>query len=469
MKDLFSTPDDTEVSALSRHWNAVIERLGNEYDERWMLRFVRPLRPTGQDGDTVTIDVPSQFTLDWVRNRLQDTIEQFLSDEIGRPISIELRKIQAARETVASTESVVITPQTSVGPALFVPNPIYRFDNFVVGQSNRMAHGGASAVAHDPGGQFNPLVIYGRSGMGKTHLLHAIANEVRKREPNVRVEYLTAQVFAEEFVIALQTNKIDAFRRRIRSAEVWLVDDIQMVLGKDKTQEEIFHTFNYLQQSGRQMVFTADRPPSELFVMNDRLRSRLEAGLVTDIRLPDTETRIAILKTKAESKGIELSFEVALAIAEAVQDDVRHLEGALTTVSVEASLSGQPISLELVQPILARNYARVRPKPNMSLIISVVGRAEDITPEEIVGDSRRAPIVMARHISMYIQRRITGDSWKHIGKQFGGRDHTSVLHAVQKIDAMIAADPAFAAKVAWLTDLVTEGPELARPVPAPRG
>jgi len=468
MKDLFSNSEDADVSALSQHWNAVIERLGNEYDERWMLRFVRPLRPAGQQGDKILIDVPSQFTLDWVRNRLQDTIEQFLSDEIGRPISIELRKVQGGREAVPSNEAVTITPSAPSAQPSFIPNPAYRFDNFVVGQSNRMAHGGAQAVANDPGGQFNPLVIYGRSGMGKTHLLHSIANEMRSRRPNVRVEYLTAQVFAEEFVIALQTNKIDAFRRRIRSAEVWLVDDIQMVLGKDKTQEEIFHTFNYLQQSGRQMVFTADRPPSELFVMNDRLRSRLEAGLVTDIRLPDTETRIAILNTKAQSKGIELSFEVALAIAEAIQDDVRHLEGALTTVAAEASLSGQPITLELVQPILARSYSRLRPKPNMNLIITVVGRAEDITPEEIVGDSRRAPIVMARHISMYIQRRITGDSWKHIGKQFGGRDHTSVLHAVQKIDAMMAADPAFAAKVAWLTQLVTEGPDLSRPNGAPR-
>lgn len=458
MKDLFSLSIDHEPDALSEYWNAVIERLGNEVDERWMLRFVRPLRPVSLAGDTVIIEVPSQFTLDWVRDKLQETIEQFLSDEVGRPLVVSLRKIQAPRGAT-TPDSVSVSPIIATETKFFTPNPAYGFESFVVGQSNRLAVAAAKAVARDPGGEYNPLVIYGENGMGKTHLLHAIAGEIRKSQPSIRVEYLSAQDFAEEFVVALQTSKIDTFRRRIRSAGVWLVDDVQLVLGKDKTQEEIFHTFNFLQQSGRQMVFTADRPPSELFVMHDRLRSRLESGLVADIQPPDTETRIAILKTKAESKGIELSFDVALALAEAVHDDIRHLEGALTKVIAQASVEDSPITLELVQNILARHYSRVKPKPNLQLITSVVSRAEDVPVEDILGESRRAPIVMARHISMYIHRRLTADSWKHIGKLFGGRDHTSVLHAVQKIDGMIAADPNFAARIQWLTQVIAEGQE----------
>jgi chromosomal replication initiator protein len=321
----------------------------------------------------------------------------------------------------------------------------------VVGQSNRLAFAGAKAVASEPGQKFNPLFIYGSSGLGKTHLLHAIAQEILKKDQRYPLVYVSAQQFAEEFINALQANKVDQFRRQQRSVGVWLVDDIQFIAGKDKTQEEIFHTFNYLHSLGKQIVLTSDRPPRDLYLMDERLRSRFEAGLVADIQMPDTETRCAIIQSKATLEKIGLEHAVAMFLAENVPGNIRVLEGALTKLVAQASVESRAVDLELAQTLVEKYYrAGALAKPAFSQIVDTVSKHFKISTDEIKGTSRKAPIVHARHVAVYITREITGDSWKHIGGLFGDRDHTSMMHGYQKIQEIMQYDRDLRATVKML-------------------
>jgi chromosomal replication initiator protein len=334
-----------------------------------------------------------------------------------------------------------VVPPITVEATGFNPVKKYRFETFVTGGSNRMAFAGAKQVALAPGEKYNPLFIYGSSGLGKTHLLHAIANELLARDPRLSIAYLTAQQFAEQFIQALQSNRIDHFRRMQRNIGIWLVDDIQFVAGKDRTQEEIFHTFNLLHQTGKQIVMCSDRPPHQLYLMDDRLRSRLESGLVVDIQEPDTELRAAILMQKAQQEHLELPTEVALFVAEHVSGNVRLLEGALTKLGAVSSVEGRALDMALAEAVIAEHYShRVAARPGFDQIVESVGKYYKIPVDDIKGISRKAPIAHARHVAVFITRQITGDSWKHIGTLFGDRDHTSMMHAYQKISEMVARD-----------------------------
>jgi len=306
-------------------------------------------------------------------------------------------------------------------------------------------------VANEPGTKYNPLFIYGASGLGKTHLLHSIARQILDANPRTPLVYVSAQQFAEEFVNALQNGKIDQFRRAQRAVAVWLVDDIQFVVGKDKTQEEIFHTFNYLHSLGKQIVLSSDRAPKDLYLMDERLRSRFESGLVADIQMPDTETRCAILLTKAGQERIELEHSIAMFLAENVPGNIRRLEGALTKLAAQASVEGVPVSLGLAQTMVEQYYrAGLLAKPGFTQIVDAVGKHYRIPADDIRGISRKAPIVHARHVAVFITREITGDSWKHIGGLFGDRDHTSMMHGYTKISEMMHQDKDLRASVKML-------------------
>lgn len=403
-------------------------------------RFIKPLSPTSIDGSVVLISVPGKFVLEWVKDRFLATLQSLLSDEIGFPITIELKSEPRERPVVTGAAAVPLPPEATT----FHPNEKYSFETYVVGQSNRLAVAGAKAVADRPGDVYNPLFMYGSSGLGKTHLLHSIAREIRKRDPKYPLVFVTAQQFAEEFVNALQANRIDQFRRNQRNVGMWLVDDIQFIAGKDKTQEEIFHTFNYLHSLGKQIVLTSDRPPRDLHLMDERLRSRFEAGLVADVQMPDTETRCAILLSKAQQEKIVLEHEIAMYLAENVPGNIRALEGALNKMVASASLEQAGISLGLAEKLVEQYYsAGVLAKPSVDQILGVVGKHFKISLDEIKGNSRKAPIVHARHIAIFITRELTGDSWKHIGGMFGDRDHTSMMHGYQKISEMMAHDKDF--------------------------
>lgn len=442
--DQYSLDDSDLHIRLRGAWEQVLRRLSHDVPPAWFDRFLKPLAPIEYAEGLLIMSTPGKFVCDWVKGRYVETLQEMWGDELGEPVTLEL--IAEPRERA---------PLSSMAPAAPAPTPIvatpeptkfrlidrYAFDSFVVGQSNRLAFAGAQAVSKDPGGKYNPLFIYGASGLGKTHLLHAIARELLNRDPRFPLVYVSAQQFAEEFVHALQNNRIEAFRRSQRNVGVWLLDDIQFIAGKDKTQEEVFHTFNYLHSLGKQIVICSDRAPRELHLLDERLRSRFEAGLVADIQPPDTETRCAIVLSKAKQEGISIATEVAMHLAEHVPGNIRILEGALTKVAAQASIEQGEISMEVAARIVDQYYRNHgMSKPGFDQIIDAVSRHFKIAIDDIKGQSRKAPIVHARHVAVFITRELTGDSWKHIGSLFGDRDHTSMMHGYQKISEMMIRD-----------------------------
>lgn len=439
-KDQFTFDDTPETIHLQTAWDNALKRLSPEVPSAWMQRFLLPLKPVSIDAGVVTIATPGRFVMDWVRSRYQDALCTLLEDELGSEVVLQFEAESREKDAVMqeAEDTRLIRPAIDHG---FRPNERYTFENFVVGQSNRMAVAGAKAVIASPGAKFNPLFIYGASGLGKTHLLHAMARELLAKDPRCPLKYISAQNFAEEFVTAIQSNKVDQFRRRQREVAIWLVDDVQFIAGKEKTQEEIFHTFNYLYGLGKQIVLVSDRGPRDLYLIEDRLRSRFESGLVADIQMPDTETRWAILRSKANLESIELPEEVALFLAENVPGNIRTLEGALTKLAVHASVSDQALSIDLAQILVDAHYrSGALAKPDFKTILDAVSKHFKIPIDDIQGKSRKAPIVHARHVAVYVTREVTGDSWKHIGSLFGDRDHTSMMHGYTKIHEMMVRD-----------------------------
>lgn len=458
--DQYSFEDPPEAQRLREAWGRVLARISEEgVTETVYRRFLATLCPHGLQNGRAVVNAPGQFVQEYVTDRFADRLQAYLEDELGEPVRLEVRgtpqerpKGTVPREKIPAIPAVVETTP-------FTPLPKYRFDTFIAGQSNRLALAGAKAVAAAPGTKYNPLFIYGSSGLGKTHLLHAIAQELLSRNASYPLHYITAQAFTEEFVYALQNNRMDKFRSMHRGVRVWLLDDVQFIAGKDKTQEEVFHTFNSLQSEGRQVVLCSDKPPRDLLLMDERLRSRFESGLVVDIQMPDTETRCAILQSKAAQLEIRIDHQVAMYLAQNVPGNVRILEGALTRLAAQSSLLGHGVELESAQEMVERYYrATTVVKPSFDQILHIVSRHTNIPVSDIQGTSRKAPIAMARHMAVYVTREITNDSWKHIGSLFGNKDHTSMLHANKKVREMMNRDKDLNASVrSMICDLYPEG------------
>lgn len=449
MKDQFSFEDSESSILLKGAWDRVLLRMGQEVQEPIMARFIRPLAPVAMLGNSVRIAAPGRFLQEWVRERFAGMIQSYLSDELGQSIELEVVAKPQAKGDHAMNSAPMLRP-TENSSQKFLPSDKYKFENYVVGQFNRLAVAGAKAVAAEPGQKFNPLFIYGSSGLGKTHLLHALARELQLSNPNESITYISAQQFTEDFVNALQANRIEQFRRQHRQVGVWLVDDIQFLASKDKTQEEIFHTFNYLHSTGKQIVITSDRPPKDIYQMDERLRSRFESGLVADIQMPDTETKCAIIQSKANAMNADLSFDVALYLAGTIPGNIRNLEGAITRLVTLASIENCDVDHPFAEKMVDQYYQNVLSRPGFKQIVELVSNNLNISIEEMQGASRKAPIVHARHIAIYLTRRITGDSWKHIGSQFGDRDHTSIMHGYQKIDEQMHHDKELLSQVRGL-------------------
>jgi len=317
-------------------------------------------------------------------------------------------------------------------------NPRYTFDAFVTGSSNRFSHAAAFKVAETPGLSYNPLFIYGESGLGKTHLLHAIANYVRTHYPTYRVRYVSTETFLNQFVYSIRSGTADEFKRRYREIEVLLVDDIQFMEGKEQLQEEFFHTFNQLHESGNQIVLSSDRPPDAISTLEVRLRSRFKMGLITDIQPPELETRLAILGKKAEQESVHIPDDVLEFIATNITANIRELEGALNRVAAFSTLNDEPLTAALAQKVLApilgdRDQRAITP----AAILEATSKMFDFSIEDIEGQSRRRPLVTARQIGMYVCRDLTELSYPAIAEIFGGRDHTTVIHAVRKIETLM--------------------------------
>ena len=457
MNDQYSLEDTDDHIRLQTAWNQVTKRISAEFSGPSFELFIRPLKAVSISDDAVSVVAPGRFVHEWVSARCLSMMEAYLSDELGRVVRVDITWEAREKPEQPKSQEVLITPAVP-DPVAFRPYEKFSFDSFVVGQSNRLAHAGAKAVASEPGRKFNPLFIYGQSGLGKTHLMHAIAKEVLARNPKYPLVYVSAQQFAEEFVNALQNNREEQFRRAQRNVGMWLVDDIQFIAGKDKTQEEVFHTFNHLHSLGKQIVICSDRPPRDLHLMDERLRSRFEAGLVADVQMPDTETRCAILQSKAQHDSVSLGYEVAMYLAENVPGNIRVLEGALTRLAVQASLEERGLELDLAETMVEQYYRGTLAKPDFRKIVEAVGKLYNISPDEIRGTSRKAPIVHARHVAVFVTREITGDSWKHIGSLFGDRDHTSMMHGYQKIHEMMHQDKDLRVTVkSLMRDLYPEG------------
>jgi chromosomal replication initiator protein len=467
-------PEDTTVD-LESLWAHAIDGLADSSVTPQQRAWLRNTRVLGLLDGTALLAAPNDFTKDVLETRLRPMITTALSELLGRDIRVAVTiepgpdrdAAEAAedQDTVAEeTQPGMHWPprasgggrtQARVEPARL--NPKYTFETFVIGSSNRFAHAAAVAVAEAPAKAYNPLFIYGDSGLGKTHLLHAIGHYAQRLFQNARVRYVSSEEFTNDFINSLRDDKQSAFQRRYRDNDVLLVDDIQFLESKERTQEEFFHTFNTLHNANKQIVISSDRPPKQLSTLEDRLRTRFEWGLITDVQPPDLETRIAILRKKSAQDRLNAPPDVLEFIASKIQSNIRELEGALIRVTAFASLNRQSVDLTLAEIVLKDLIAdEDRPEITAATIIAATAEYFGITIDDLCGQSRSRVLVTARQIAMYLCRELTDLSLPKIGQTFGGRDHTTVMHADRKIRSLMAERRQIYNQVTELTNRIKQ-------------
>jgi chromosomal replication initiator protein len=442
--------EDEQLTLLRRAWrNTLQELLPNVAQSS--KGFLEQVVPINYREGCVLLQIDGGFAREWVNKRHKREIEELLSQYLGETIQVQIAapNITPVSESAEHQAVVMIQTESSV-PALPKPrlNSRYTFEQFVEGKSNRLAFAGAKAVVEALAIRYNPLFIYSTPGLGKTHLLHAIGQALLRVQPQARVMYFSAEEFLQSYVRSVREGKTEDFRAAHRSVHLWLVDDVQFLGGRDRTQEEFFHIFNVLYQSGRQIVLTSDRPPREIIALEERLRTRFEQGLCADIAAPDFELRLAILQAKAEMDGIPLPEEVGIFIADKVQSNIRALEGALTRLAAHASLNSEPIDLDMAAEILRSYFVEAKPaKVDASLVLSAVCEFFQVPKEELISKSRRGELAFIRQLAMYAVREMTGETWKRIAQVFGRDDHTTVMYAHQQISQKVGSDPDIKKKV----------------------
>ena len=419
------------MSAMSL-WDEILARVEAKVNRHSFATWFRPTTAVSLQGETLTVRVPNPQFKEWLAKNYQPVIDEALL-ELGRG---DVRvAFESEAEAAPSLEAAAAERDVS---ALASLNPKYTFESFVVGSSNQFAHAASRAVAEIPSKSYNPLFLYGGVGLGKTHLLQAIAHYVSENYPDKVVRYVSSEKFLNEFVESIRNQTGNEFQKRWREVDVLLVDDIQFIERAERFQEEFFHTFNELHDRRSQIVLTSDRAPDAIATLEKRLRSRFMMGLITDIQPPDVETRIAILRKKAEKAPSAVPDEVLDFIAENITDNIRELEGALTRVSAYANLYQQRLDVALAQRILSDILGERQPRPvTPQAILDKTADMFGFTVEEIQGKSRRRPLVTARQVAMYVMRELTDLSYPAIAREFGGRDHTTVIHAVDKISRLM--------------------------------
>jgi len=417
-------------------WENVLNYVRDKITEDEYRTWFNNVHPLGADGGVLDIAVPSVFVGDWIQKHYGQLIQEALL-RLGASSADFRIKVVAKKEAPSVREAAT----NGATPARSRLNPKYTFASFVVGDGNKMAHAASLAAAEAPGKAYNPLFIYGGVGLGKTHLMHAVGHYVRQHFPELVVEYFSTETFTNDLISAIRSDRMNAFRERYRSVDVLLVDDVQFIAGKERTQEEFFHTFNALYEDGKQILLTSDRPPREIETLEARLRSRFEWGLITDIQPPDLETRIAILKMNAEKRGVQLSEEVLEYVARQVTSNIRELEGALMRLIAYASLSGVEITPQVAASALADLFQTTPEAVSMDEILQAVTDHYGVSPASLKSKGRSKEVVLPRQVAMYLIRQITQASLPEIGSFFGGRDHTTVLYATQKIDRLLSEDP----------------------------
>lgn len=471
---------DNELTAM---WNAALNSLSDGTLSPQQKAFVALTQPLGLVEDTVLIAAPNEFTKDVLETRLRPLVSSALSAILGRDIRLAVTvdpsiapnidgdlTDEVADSTYANDEPIYdkIREGNFDRPGMGSPsnkeefgrlNNKYTFDTFVIGTSNRFAHAAAVAVAEQPAKSYNPLFIYGGSGLGKTHLLHAIGHYTKSLFKGTHVRYISSEEFTNEFINSIRDDKAANFQRRYRDIDVLLVDDIQFLSGKVQTQEEFFHTFNTLHNANKQIVITSDLPPKQLPDFEDRMRSRFEWGLITDVQPPDLETRIAILRKKSTQERLIAPPVVLEYIASKISTNIRELEGALIRVTAFASLNQQPVDLAITEAVLKDLLpSDVGPEITAAQIMGACASYFGVSIEELCGASRSRTLVTARQISMYLCRELTDLSLPKIGKAFGGRDHTTVMHADRKIRELMAEKRTLYNQVTDLTSRIKSQP-----------
>lgn len=453
---------DLTTAAAAAIWERAKEGLFSVVGDKVYESWFSNLEPAGSDDETMRLSADGEFTAIWIRDNYMDVLSNQISLAASHNMKVEI----VAREESPQSEDRIEAPRTaprrisapkpSVSPIPPSINPRNTFESFVVGESNRFAHAAALAVAQNIGVAFNPLFIYGATGLGKTHLMHAIAHFVLKNNPSAAIAYVSSENFVNEYVAALRDGNIANFRKRYRNTDVLLIDDVQFFAGKERCQEEFFHTFNELFNSGRQIVLSCDKPINEVSDIEQRLVSRFGWGVSVDIQAPDYETRLAILQKKAALLGRDTAIEPAVLelLARKFTKSIRRMEGALTNLIGYASLinSGNAVTLEKANELLADAFCEEDENAAVDIdkIQKKTAESFNIDPSEIVGKRRPANIAMARQIAMYLSRKLTTHSLQEIGRQFGGRDHGTVMHAIKVIGNAMENDENIKRKVDYL-------------------
>ncbi len=454
-------------------WAKVIAEVSNNAPQhRAFLQLSKPLGLLqNSDQTTLLIATPNLFAKDVLESRLRAAVSDVLSQELGEKINIAVTVDESLEEAVTPNLDVEVeflvpklgmgrdpAPQESLRTAESSQlNPRYTFEKFVVGSSNRFAHAAAVAVAEAPAKSYNPLFIYGDSGLGKTHLLHAIGAYAKELYGNVRVRYVSSEEFTNDFINSIRDDKAAAFQRRYRDLDILIIDDIQFLENKERTQEEFFHTFNTLYNANKQIVISSDRPPKQLTTLEDRLRSRFEWGLITDIQPPELETRIAILRKKAAQDKLNAPDDVLEYIASKISTNIRELEGALIRVTAFASLNRQSVDLSLAEIVLKDLIpSQTSLEISGATIMAQTAVYFSLTIDDLCGTSRSRVLVNARQIAMYLCRELTELSLPKIGQTFGGRDHTTVMHADRKIRQLMAERRSIYNQVTELTNRIKQ-------------
>jgi chromosomal replication initiator protein len=430
-------------------WISCAEALREQVSESIWQAYLSGITPLTIKGNEIELGVPNTLIRERIESRFLELIQSTVTGTVGTPMTVRL-VVMAPLTPDRSDDDHTSRPAADDAPGQVRPTPSsgsvstpfaapvldprYTFDTFVIASSNRFAHAAAQAVAEAPARSYNPLFIYGNAGLGKTHLLHAIGNYVVENFNGRHVRYVSTETFMNEFVDALRTSATTAFKRRYRECDVLLIDDVQFMENKESLQEEFFHTFNSLYGASKQIVLTSDRPPKSMATLEDRLRSRFNAGLITEVEPPELETRLAILRTKAERQGLDVPNEVLDFIATHIKNNIRELEGALIRVTAYASLNREPLSRDLAEQVLSDIVSADQPRRiTPQMILEATSEAFGFSVEEIQGPNRRRPLVTARQVGMYVFRDLTDFSYPAIAREFGGRDHTTVMHAVEKI------------------------------------
>ncbi|MCI9304239.1 chromosomal replication initiator protein DnaA [Clostridium sp.] len=445
---------ETELKHL---WEKTLNIIKGELTEVSFNTWIKSCEPFCISANTIKISVPNSFTKDILEKRYKDLVINSIEAACSKTYDLEFliaSEVQETEEKNTVKDDISVTVSDEMSSTL---NPKYTFDSFVIGNSNRFAHAASLAVAESPAKAYNPLFIYGGVGLGKTHLMHAIGHYILQNNPNAKVVYVSSEKFTNELINAIKDDKNEEFRTKYRSVDVLLIDDIQFIAGKERTQEEFFHTFNTLHEANKQIILSSDRPPKEIPTLEDRLRSRFEWGLIADIQAPDFETRMAILKKKADVEKLNVPNEVMVYIATKIKSNIRELEGALIRIVAYSSLTNRDITVDLATEALKDIISNKQNKCiTIDLIQDIVANYFNLRVEDLKSQRRTRNVAYPRQIAMYLSRKLTDMSLPKIGEEFGGRDHTTVIHAYEKISEALNNDQSLEHTIDDITKKLTQ-------------